>query len=159
MADDTRQTAVKTSPSHNIVLNGSDICTRDFPSRFSLLFKFMVDSRRFAVTLFKITNQLSVTLDMCNAQLILEFGGSDCAFQNITLSLKKDLEVGQWHKLGLSFSDDHLSMFVNCQLTEWSNLPGCRVECNEDTPINLLTPYMQESDCSSFGEVKHTDGI
>lgn len=151
--DDTRQYAITASPSYNIVLNGSDICTYDFRSRFSLLFKFKLESRRFAVTLLEIAGQLSVTLDACNAELILTFGGSRCAIRNMSLSLKQDLEVGEWHKIGVSFADDHLSLFVNCKLTEWQDLPGCPVQCNEETPISLLTPNEQSS-CSSFGEVR-----
>lgn len=151
--DAGRQYTMSTSPNYNLVLNGSDICTYDFPKRFSLLFKFKLDSRRFAVTLFEIEGQLSVTLDTCNARLILNYGGSSCAFSTISLSLKQDLGVGVWHKIGLSFSDDHLSMFVNCRLTEWRELPGCRVQCNEDTPVSLLTPNLVSS-CSSFGEVR-----
>lgn len=152
VSDDTKQFAVKASPSYNIVLNGTDSCIWDFPSRFSLLFKFKVESRRFAVTLFEISDQLSVTLDTCGAQLILSYGGSKCAFRNISLSLKQDLGDGEWHKIGLSFSDDHLSLFVDCRLTEWREIPGCPVQCNEETTISVLTPNKQSS-CSSFGEV------
>lgn len=150
--DDVRQNAMKTTPSYGLVLNGTDSCPWHFPSRFSLLFKFKLESRRFAVTLYEIEGQLSVTLDTCDSRLILNYGGSSCVFQNISLSLKQDLEPGVWHTIGLSFSDDHLSLFVNCRLAEWRELPVCRIECNEETSVGILTPN-RHSSCSSVGEV------
>lgn len=146
-----------TTPSYGLSFNGSDACI-EYPNRFSLVFKFKLESNRFAVTLYEVEGQLSVTLDACNSRLILNYGESSCAFSTISLSLKTELASGEWHKIGLSFSDDHLSLFVNCVLVEWRDLPGCRIRCREDTTINILTPNRQSS-CSSFGEVMNIDII
>ena len=149
--DESKQTVMVTTPSYGLVFNGSNACV-GYPDRFSLVFKIKLASSRFAVTLYEIEGQMSVTLDACNSQLILNYGGSSCPFTTISLSLKTDLEAGVWHKIGLSFSDDHLSLFVNCILVEWRDLPGCRITCHEDTTIGILSPNLQTS-CSSFGEV------
>lgn len=158
--DETGQYAMKTTISPIIVLNGTEAishaCTSNVLDRFSLLFKFKFEGRgeHFAVTLFEIEGQLSVTLDTCNKTLTLNYGDSSCAFRSIAFSLenKVDLQVGEWHKIGLSFSEDRLALLVNCKLIEWRLIPGCQVKCNENTPISLLTPN-QLSSCNSFGEV------
>lgn len=150
--DDNRHYAVKTAPSSNIVMNGTEVCPLRHPQRFSFLFKFKLNTRKLAVTLFEIEGQMSIILDTCHSRIILNYGGDSCSFKNITLSLKDDLETGVWHKIGLAFADDHLQMFVNCQLAEWRVIPGCSIQCNADTPVSILTgsdlPH-----CSSTGEV------
>lgn len=151
--DDTRQYAITTTPSSSLVMYGSDICYHIFPERFSLLFKFKFDGPRSSVTLFEIEDQLSVTVDTCNASLHLEFGSSSCQYKSISLSLKEDLEVGVWHKIGVSFTPTTLSLFVNCILTEFvTDISDCPIKCNEDSAISLLRPNVYTS-CGSSGEV------
>ena len=151
--DNTRQYGIKTSPSYNLVMNGSDVCRGDFPKQFSLLFKFKFDNTRFATTLFKVKGGFSVILDLCNFQVVLDYGSdSSCNFRNRTFSLRQELAANEWHKLGLAFTDDTIQMFVDCQLTDWSLFPGCSVQCNEDTTISMVTPS-ELSHCSSQGKV------
>lgn len=150
--DDTKQYAVSTTPNFNLVMNGSDVCTADFPTRFSFLFKFSISDRRSSVTLLNIKGQLKITLDVCNATLILDYGGEFCSFRRAIFSLRTDLETGVWHKIGLAFAGDHLAMYVNCRLTEWLPITGCGIQCNEGIDIGLLTPTDIPS-CSSNSEV------
>lgn len=157
-SDDTGQYAITVTPTQGLLaLNGSRVCesTGFFPPRFSLLFKFKLEGHRSSVTLFNVAGQLSVTLDACNSQLIINYGrGTNCPFRNMTLSLKEDLAPSQWHKIGLAFTDDHLSLYVNCRLAEWRDLPGCLLQCNGNTPISLLDPN-QYTQCSSSSRVRN----
>ena len=147
----TRQYAITTYPSYSLVMHGSDICYHIFPERFSLLFQFKFESPRSSVTLFEIENQLTVTVDTCDARLYLNFGGS-CQYKNISLSLKEDLEAGVWHKIGISFTPGHLSLFVNCKLAEWKEISECPIRCNEDSVISILLPNTH-TECGSSGKV------
>ena len=154
--DDYQRYGTKAIPSDNFVMNSSDICIHPFPKRFSLLFQFKVDSDRFAVTLFEIKDQMSIVLDLCNSQLIIDFKKSSCGYANYTLSLKQVLEAGIWHKIGLSFSDTLITMFVNCELTEWvPNYPGCSVECNawDHVNVGIMMPA-ERAFCSPKEEVE-----
>jgi hypothetical protein len=153
--DNAEQIAMQTSPGYGLVLNGSDICVHT-PERFSLLFKFKLESNRFAVTLYELKGQFSVTLDACSSRLILNFERESCAMHNMSFSLRTEVEAGVWHKLGLVFGDDHFALFFNCQLVEWMEWPAisdCSMECSEDVDsVGLLTPN-RRSGCSSIGEV------
>ena len=151
--DNNKEYAVRASPSHNLVMNGSQVCTLVQPDQFSLLFKFRAHGPKFAVKLLEIEDQLAVTLDLCNMQLIVDYGGESCDFRNIALSLKEDLTVGDWHKIGLSFADDHLALFVNCRLVEWRLVTNCSHKCDESTSVSIIAPNEQLASCNADGEV------
>ena len=149
--DDNQRFGVKVEPSDDFRMN---TCDYPFPKRFSLLFKFKVENRRFVTTLFEVEDQLSIVLDLCNAQMIIGFGSS-CAVNNITFSLLADLEADTWHRIGLSFEPQLITMFVNCELTQWAPMPDCSIECDylNTSYIGIMTPATRAF-CTSQGKVK-----
>lgn len=152
--DDYKQFAVKQSPSNFITMDGSEVCRGDLPPTFSFLFKVKIDSPRFAVTLFKIEGQLSIILDACNHQILVDYHRSSCTFQNRTLTLRQEVTPDRWYKIGLAFSDDVIQLYVDCILTDWNSFETCRTECNEDTPVSLLTPSNLPHCSSQEGKVR-----
>lgn len=150
--DNTKQYSITTQPSHSLTMDGVDVCHSIFPDRFSLLFKFTFNSSKASVTLFEIHDQLAITVDTCDARLYLNFGGS-CQYENISLSLKEDLIVGGWHKIGISFTPSHVSLWVNCQLTEWTPISKCSTQCNEDSLVGILLPNYYTA-CGSSDELE-----
>ena len=151
IADDNNKFAIKTSPNYNLVLNGTYTCWGDLPTRFSLLFKIKVNNKRFAVTLLNIEGQLSVTLDLCNNQIIIDYN-DECDFNRTFPLGNHELEVNKWQKIGLAFTEDGIKLFVNCLEVIDSEIPGCSVKCNEDTQLSILTPS-KSAFCGSQGEV------
>ncbi len=145
----------KAQPSHDFVMSSRDACQNPVPKQYSLLFHFKLeDQKRFAVTLLKIEGQISIILDTCGSKLTLVYDGASCAYKNITFKLNEVLASKQWHKIGLSFAEDYVSLFVNCH-QNGPSLPGCSMECNQNDDINIgiMTPA-EGAFCSSQGMVE-----
>ncbi len=140
---DSGHYAVSLKPSLNMIMNGSDTCIgEEFHSRFSLLFYFRVNTTKFSTTLLKV-GKFSVTLEMCNSRVIVNFDKEDNMFEQRSLVLHgfvADKDQGLWNKLGISFSDDGIEFYVNCHDVQTINLPSSPVKCNEGTEIGILLP-------------------
>lgn len=159
--DDYNLFSIKTTPNPAHVMNGSDICrSNQFPSHYSFLFKIKVNSNKFAVTLFQIENQFSITLDLCASAIIVTYDGDGCSVGRRELELSKPLETDKWHKIGLAFSDDGIELMLNCRSEIVVAYNICSVACNEDTHVSILTPAESvsskndKSSCQSGGDAK-----
>lgn len=165
MSDNYNLYAIKTPPNPTFVMNGSDICVRDLPKRYSFLFKLKVDSHKFAVTLFKIEDQFSITLDLCRHVVIVMYDDDDCAVNRREMRIRSNLTADTWHKIGLSFSEEGIELRVNCQVEARVDLGICSVSCNEDTLVSILVPGADmssptdRSSCSQNGGDGKVRGI
>ena len=154
--DDYNLICIQTVPNSAFIMNGSDICHGDFPERYSFLFKLKVNSNSFAVTLFEIEGQFSITLDLCRPMVIVTYDDSECKVKRRELRLGSALEVGKWHKIGLSFSEDGIVLHMNSEPVLQDPAPICSVSCNEDTHVSMLVPgesklFQSDSLCSQSG--------
>lgn len=144
VADNNYIFAVEVEPSNNFVTSGASMCRGDYPKDYSILFKLKVEeTRQSAVTLLNITNQLTITLDLCkvHASLDVTFGNPECGIDTIQFPLP-DQFAKTWTKFSIGISDHSISFYIDCDLVaiEDVDLSGCLVSCNENTDVAILLP-------------------